>query len=107
MDQKTAAYRDDRKSKYHFYLKLFFDLLDVTLVNSHIVYTKLVNSISLLNFKIVAAKALIGRNSNRNRSLPTSRPGKTKSYEPSMPREVADHVLALQEKRMEMLLLQE
>ena len=38
---------------------LFFDLIDVALVNSHIVYTKLGNDISLLNFKIVEAKALL------------------------------------------------
>ena len=29
MDQKTAAYRLDRKSKYHFYLRMLFDLIDV------------------------------------------------------------------------------
>ena len=37
MDQKTAAYRLSRKSKYHFYLSMLFDLMDITHVNSHIV----------------------------------------------------------------------
>ena len=36
-DQKTAAYRLSRKSKYHFYLSMLFDLMDITHVNSHIV----------------------------------------------------------------------
>ena len=36
----------------------FFDLIDVTHVNSDIVYMKLDDDISLLNFKIVLAKAL-------------------------------------------------
>ena len=59
MDQKTAAYRLGHKSKYHFHLRIFFDLIDVTYVNSHIVYTKLGKDISLLNFKKVAANTLI------------------------------------------------
>ena len=58
MDQKAAAYRLDRKSKYHFYLRFLFDLTDVTHVNSHVVYMKLVDDISLLNLKIVMVKAL-------------------------------------------------
>ena len=59
LDQKTATYRFDCKSKYRFYLRMFSDLIDVALVNSHIVYTKLGNEISLLYFKIAVAKALI------------------------------------------------
>ena len=65
MNKKTAAYRLDSKSKYCLYLRMFFDLIDVTYVNSHIVYLKLDDDISLLNFKILVAKALIGRYSNR------------------------------------------
>ena len=59
MDQKTATYRIDRKSKYRFYLSMFVDFMDATHVNSHIAYMKLVDDISLLNFKIAVAKALI------------------------------------------------
>ena len=66
---------------------LFFDLIDVALVNSHIVYTKLGNDISLLNFKIVEAKALVGRYSNCKRLFNTSRSSKQKSHEPSIPRD--------------------
>ena len=46
MNQKTAAYRLDRKSNYRFYLKMFFDLIDVAIVNSHIIYTKHSNDIA-------------------------------------------------------------
>ena len=53
MNQKTAPYRIDCKSKYRFYLKMFFDLIYVALVNSHIVYTTLRNDVSLLNFKLL------------------------------------------------------
>ena len=76
---------------------MLFDLIDVALVNSHIVYTKLDNGISLLNFKIAAAKAWNGRYSNCKRSFP---PRKHKSHEPSIPREVPTHMLEYQEKRM-------
>ena len=41
MDQKTAAYRLDRKSKFRFYFRIFFDLMDVALVNSFIVFEAL------------------------------------------------------------------
>ena len=74
--QKTAAYQLDCKSKFTFYLRMFFDLIDIAIGNSHIVYTKLGNSIFLLDFKIVVAKSLIGRYSNRQRSFPLSRTSK-------------------------------
>ena len=76
MDQTAAVYRLDCKSKYCFYLRMFFDLIDVAIVNIHILYSKLGNDISLLNLKIVVAKALIGRYSNRKRFFPTSRQSK-------------------------------
>ena len=70
MDQKAAACRLDRKSKYRFYLRIFFDLIDFELVNRHIVYAKLTNNIPSMNFKTFVEKALISRHSNRKRSFP-------------------------------------
>ena len=102
VDQKTAAYRIDRKSKYRFYLRIFFDLMDVALVNSHIVYTKLDNDILLLNFNIVVTKSLICRYSNCKRFLPTSRKSKQKFFPrdflPLIPREVPNHMPEVQDK---------
>ena len=46
---------------------MFFDHIDVAHINSHIVYMKLGNDMSLLNFKNVVAKALTGRYNNRIR----------------------------------------
>jgi len=94
MDQKTAAYRLDRKSKFRFYLRLFFDIIDVALVNSHIIYSKLGDKLSLLEYKIVIANALIGRYSNRKRAFPTCRPSKRRSLEPSVPMNVPNHLPA-------------
>ena len=49
IDQKTAACRLDCKSKFRFYLSMFFHLIDIAIKNSHLVYTKLGNSISLFD----------------------------------------------------------
>ena len=62
MNLKTAAYRLGRKSKYHFYLRMFFDLIDVTHV-----YMKLGDHISLRALEIVVANTLMGRYNNRKR----------------------------------------
>ena len=43
IDQKTAACRRDCKSKFRFYLSMFFHLIDIAIKNSHLVYTKLGN----------------------------------------------------------------
>ena len=52
-DQLKSAYQLDRRSKFRFYLRLFFDLFDVALANSFIVYKKLENKyLTLKEFKI-------------------------------------------------------
>ena len=86
MDQSTAAYRLDRKSKYRFYLSMFLHLSKYRTCKQS--YCLDDNDISLTNFKTVLAKSLIGRYSNRKRSFPTSMPRKRKSHEPSMSTEV-------------------
>ena len=69
IDQKMTSYRLDRKRKFRFYLRMFFDLIDIVIENSSTVYTKLGNSISLLDFNIVVAK-----------SFPLSRTSKRKAH---------------------------
>ena len=76
---------------------MFLDLIDVALVNSHIIYTVMT---SLLNYNFFLAKALIGRYSSRKKSFPTSRLRKVKPHEPSMPREVPINVPEFQETRI-------
>ena len=100
IDHKTAACRLGRKSKIRFYLRIFLDLIDIVIVNSHIVYTKLGNSISLLDFKIVVAKSLIGRYINRQQSFPLSTTSKRKALEPSLPKETPADMPEFNEKRM-------
>ena len=65
---------DQKKQKQ---VSLFLEnVINLTFVNSHMVYTKPGNDTSLLNFKIIVAKALISRYNNRRKSFPTSRPSK-------------------------------
>ena len=60
MDQRIASYQLDRKSSVPFDLRIFFDLLDITCVNSFLVYNmKHPKQLTLLDYKIVIAKNLI------------------------------------------------
>ena len=77
-DQKTAAYRLDRRSSHRFYFRIFFDLMGMTLLNSHIVYQQLNGNLNLLDFKVIIANSLIVKYSNRQRAFPQGRPGTTK-----------------------------
>ena len=52
VDQRTAAYYLDGKSSIRFYLRIFFDLVDVACVNSYIASNMLhPDDLTLLNFK--------------------------------------------------------
>ena len=71
LDQRTAAYQLDRKSSVRFYLRIFFDLLDIACVTSFFVYNmKHPKQLTLLNYKIVVAKNLIRRHQRRQRAVP-------------------------------------
>ena len=57
MDQRTAPYRLDQKSSVRFYLRIFFDLMDIACVNTYLIYNmKHPNKLSLLEYKIVYKK---------------------------------------------------
>ena len=60
IDQRTTAYHLDRKSSVRFYLCIFLDSVDITCVNSYLIYNmKHPNKLSLLDCKIIVAKNLI------------------------------------------------
>ena len=83
MDQRTAAYHLDRKSSVRFYLRIFFDLMDITCVNSYLIYNmKHPNKLSLLDYKIVVAKHLIQY--HQKKTVPMSRPSKRKNQTESI-----------------------
>ena len=70
-----AAYHVDWRSKFCFYLHIFFDLIDVAMVNSFTIY-KLQNALSFLDFKLLVPKSLIGSFTTRTRDFPSSHPTK-------------------------------
>ena len=85
MDQRTAPYRLDQKSSFRFYFHIFFDLMDITCVNSYLIYRmKHPNKLSLLDYKIVVAKNLIQNHQDRKRAVPMSRPSKRKNQSESI-----------------------
>ena len=85
MDQRTAAYRLDRKSSVRFYLCIFFDLMDIACVNSYLIYNmKHPNKLFLLDYKIVVAKNLIQHHQGLKRAVPMSRPSKRKNQPESI-----------------------
>ena len=74
LDQKTAAYKLDRKSSgRRYYLRFFFDLMVISVVNSDIIYKKLnLKGMGLLDFKIVLTKSLVATYHSRSRNTPAS-----------------------------------
>ena len=80
MDQRTAAYRLDWKSSVRFYLRIFFDLMDIACVNSYLIYNmKHPNKLSLLDYKIVVAKNLTQCHQDLKRAVQMSRLVKRKN----------------------------
>ena len=75
LEQKTAVYRLDRKlSGEKYYLRLFFDLMDMCMVNSRIVYKECYPAgMELLDFKVLVAKSVIGSINSRQMIAPPTR----------------------------------
>ena len=90
-DQIKVTYEVDRRSKFHIYLRVFFDFLDIAVVNSKIVYNKIESapSLSPFNFQYSIAQTMIWKFSSRNRAVPLSRPLKS-SRSPSF--DIVDHL---------------
>ena len=85
MDQCTAGYCLDWKSSVRFYLPIFFDLMDILCVNSHLIYNiKHPNRLSLLDYKIVVTKNLIQYHQSQKRAEPKLRPSKRKDQTESI-----------------------
>ena len=88
IDKKAAAYRLVGKAKIASTWACFWYHWCRTCKQCHIVYMKLGDDLSLLNFKIAVARALIGIYSHHNRLFSSTRPNKRKSHKPFLTREV-------------------
>ena len=84
MNQLKSAYQLDQRSKFRFCLRLFFDLFDVALVNSFMVYKKLENKgLTLKEFKICIALKLFASFVSRKLPCLNHRPSRrTKAQRP-------------------------
>ena len=90
-DQTKVSYEVDRRSKVRFYLRVFFNFLDISVINSKTVYDKIQSTaaMSSMDFRFSLARSMIRTFSNRNRAIPTSRPSKRSKCEITM---VLDHL---------------
>ena len=77
-DQMKVTYEVDRWSKLRFYLRLFFNFLDIAVVSSKIVYSKIESapSLSSMDFRYSIAQTMIWKFSSRKRAAPLSRPSR-------------------------------
>jgi hypothetical protein len=79
LDQKIVSYSLDRRSKIKFYLRPFFDLLDIAMVNSYVIWNKLNpnSKLTSLQFRRSVTRELISGNTSRDIDYYTKRSGKT------------------------------
>ena len=90
-DQMKVTYEVDRRSKFRIYLQVFFDFLDITVVNTKIVYNKIesASSLSSLDFRHSITQTMIRNFSSRKRTVLLSSPSK-RSRSPSF--DIVDHL---------------
>ena len=90
-DQMKVTYEVDRRSKFRFYLRVFFDFLDIAVVNSKIVYNKIESapSLSSLDFRYSIPQTMTWKFSSRKRAVLLSRPSK-RLRSPSF--DIVDHL---------------
>ena len=101
-DQLKTVYALDRRSTFRYYLRIFFDLMDMSCVNSYIVYQKVTattDRLTLREFKLVVAQKLIGQQNFRKRSFPVSRPSKIAKRMLNENIQPANHLPHFREKR--------
>ena len=88
MDQKKVTYQFDHRSKIKYYLRVVFDLIDIAVNNAFVVYSKLqeespsTDKLDAKTYRRVIATTLVGKYTNRKRSIPSSAimTAKTKKY---------------------------
>ena len=71
-DQMKVSYQVDRRSKFRFYLRIFFDFLYIGVVNSKTIYDKMDSTIGMLamDFRFSLSRSQKGKFSNRKRTVP-------------------------------------
>ena len=79
-DEKKVTLEFDGRSKFRFYLQVFFNFLDIAFVNSKISYHKIVSTPALSTIQLDSrqsiAQKMIFNFPSRKRAIPTFRPTK-------------------------------
>ena len=97
-DQLKTAYEIDRKSKFRYYLRIFFDLMDSCVVNAHVIYKMKINSeVNLFKFKVMLAESLINGFTSRKRKFAADEPQLAAELPLSIKQ--PDHIIHFTEKR--------
>ena len=72
------AVKFDHRSKIKYYLRVVFDLIDIAVNNAFVVYSKLqeespsTDKLDAKTYRRVIATTLVGKYTNRKRSIPSS-----------------------------------
>ena len=97
-DELKTSYKIDRKSRFRYYLRIFFKFMDSIIFNARVIYKKKVNAkTSLPNFKIILAELLINRFSSQKRKITAEEPQLT--VELPQPLKEPDEIVHFAEKR--------
>ena len=87
MDQKQSYHTLDRRAKIKYYLKIFFDIFDISINNACMIYNQIISEkhisdtkeISLFEYKQEVARLLISGFTSRVRNIPHSKPSASKT----------------------------
>ena len=85
-DQRKECYEIDHRSRYKYYLKLFFDQTDTAISNAYIVYKQMkdVPSMSSKDFRLKIVHGLVGQFSSRSKPrFESAKSKKRKLLQPS------------------------
>ena len=74
-DQLKTTYETDQESRFQYYVRVFFNLMDSVVANAHIIHKTNVNvRMNLFHFKVILADLLIKRFSSRKRKFTSKEP---------------------------------
>ena len=102
VDQRTAAYYLDRKSSMRFYLRIFFDLMNVVCASSYYIAFNMLHPdhLTFLNFKITVAAIMIRPYTSRKKATPNNNIGSKRVYRCKHERtKVPNHLPEFQQSR--------
>ena len=97
-DQLKCTNESDQKSRFWYYLRVFFGLMDSVIVNACIIYKNKVNEkMSIFHFKGILEESLTNRFSSQKQKFSSEEPQLT--FELPQPLKEPAHIVQFTEKR--------